>query len=153
MFRSTLNLVNSTIVTDQPELSGFNITLRDSSDIFWVNSVITTTDEQAICSVDSFSRPPFFTNNWFSDASCNGVANGDPKLSPLRSNGGPTLTHAPLRDSPLADAGMRIYCGQSRPDQRGEPRGETTCFIGSVEGFFDISFLMPIISLLLFGDE
>jgi hypothetical protein len=46
------------------------------------------------------------------------VFNVDPRLGPLRDNGGPTLTHALLPGSPAIDAGN----GGPTIDQRGAPR-------------------------------
>jgi hypothetical protein len=43
----------------------------------------------------------------------------DPRLGPLQDNGGPTLTHALLADSPAIDAGAASHL---TGDQRGEPR-------------------------------
>jgi len=43
--------------------------------------------------------------NLVEDGSVSGVLIGDPNLSSLQDNGGPTLTHAPLPGSPVIDAG------------------------------------------------
>jgi len=49
------------------------------------------------------------------------VGVNDPRLSPLADNGGPTLTHALLPDSPAIDAGDPTYPAQAGDyDQRGE---------------------------------
>ena len=67
--------------------------------------------------------------NWFEDDSCNGVAQGDPKLQPLAANGGPTMTHLPTIASPLrnlADSNCTVN------DQRGRSRGPR-CDTGAVE--------------------
>ncbi len=49
-----------------------------------------------------------------------------PKLGPLQDNGGPTMTHAELADSPTLDAGNPMGCqdqtGQVAADERGLPR-------------------------------
>jgi len=60
----------------------------------------------------------------------------DPKLGPLADNGGPTLTHALLPDSPAIDAGDNGDAPAS--DQRGAPRiadgdGTPTVDIGAFE--------------------
>lgn len=75
------------------------------------------------------------TASWFSDASCNGSADGDPSLGPLSDNGGDTLTHAPLAGSGLIDAGDVSACQNQANgvDQLDEPRGESACTIGAVE--------------------
>ena len=76
-------------------------------------------------------------HNWFTDDSCTGVANGDPKLEPLAANGGSTKTHALSEDSELIDMGDDDLCSSeaiNNFDQRGErrPQGEH-CDIGSFE--------------------
>src|SRR5260221_8247563 len=50
--------------------------------------------------------------------------NTDPLLGPLQNNGGPTLTHALLTNSPAIDKGKRdaIPALASNIDQRGSPR-------------------------------
>ena len=59
-------------------------------------------------------------------ASSTDQVNTDPRLGPLQDNGGPTITHAPLADSPAIDKGKNLamdFCGSPVPtDQRGFPR-------------------------------
>ena len=68
----------------------------------------------------------------------------DPKLGALADNGGPTLTHAPLRGSPLIDAGSNL--ANLTVDQRGASRGLdangdglATADIGAVEFAFFVT--------------
>lgn len=59
----------------------------------------------------------------------------DPLLGPLQDNGGPTLTRAPLNNSPAIDGGASPGSGICPPvDQRGaiRPQGER-CDVGAVE--------------------
>jgi hypothetical protein len=76
-------------------------------------------------------------------------ASTDPLLAPLADNGGPTLTHALLHDSPAIDAVDPIDCpltdqrGVSRPVD-GDLDGEALCDIGSYE--FQIPTETTIIS-------
>jgi hypothetical protein len=63
---------------------------------------------------------------------------GDPKLGPLRANGGPTATLALLAGSPAIDAGSSAHC--PKIDQRGIPRpqdgngdGKAVCDVGAYE--------------------
>jgi CSLREA domain-containing protein len=67
----------------------------------------------------------------------------DPRLAPLGDNGGPTLTHAPLSNSPALDAGDNALAKDSgnnalTTDQRGAgrfagPGGTPTVDVGAVE--------------------
>ena len=54
------------------------------------------------------------------------------RLGPLANNGGPTLTHLPLPDSPSIDFGSDADCPTT--DQRGvvRPQG-AACDVGAVE--------------------
>jgi hypothetical protein len=61
-----------------------------------------------------------------------GIRTVDPRLSPLRNNGGLTKTMRPLRGSPVINAGNNAMC-PSR-DQRGVTRQKgNACDIGAVE--------------------
>ncbi len=50
------------------------------------------------------------------------LTNTDPKLGPLTTNGGPTLTMALLAGSPAIDAGDPAFVPPPTTDQRGQPR-------------------------------
>ena len=72
----------------------------------------------------------------YPDATCPGI-NGNPLLSPLQDNGGPTTTMALGRGSAAIDAGINAICAAepvSNLDQRGivRPQG-SHCDIGAVE--------------------
>jgi hypothetical protein len=85
--------------------------------------------------------------NLSSDGTCNfnntgDLNNTDPKLGPLRNNGGPTQTQALLSGSPAIDAGNPSGCtdGQGhllKTDQRGKPRPDKEdtggCDMGAYE--------------------
>jgi hypothetical protein len=64
---------------------------------------------------------------------------GDPQLGPLTSNGGPTMTRAPLPASPLVDVIPMDACQSDgaaglTTDQRGAPRPQgSACDIGAVD--------------------
>ena len=66
------------------------------------------------------------------DGSCGALLKSDPFLGPLENNGGPTLTHALLLNSPAIDAGSATHCPDY--DQRGisRPQG-AACDIGAFE--------------------
>ena len=59
----------------------------------------------------------------------------DPLLGPLQNNGGPTQTEAPLKGSPVINAGVNsVIPAGTTTDQRGLPRiVNTTVDIGAVE--------------------
>jgi hypothetical protein len=85
--------------------------------------------------------------NLSSDGSCNfngtgDLNNTDPKLGPLRNNGGPTQTQTLLSGSPAIDAGNPSGCTDSqghllKTDQRGKPRPDkedtSGCDMGAYE--------------------
>jgi len=96
-------------------------------------------------------------SNLDSGTSCNfhditDQSNLPPYLGPLSDNGGPTMTHALLLDSPAIDKGNALECPHL--DQRGALRpadgnGDTyaICDIGSVEfnGIFPKYIYLPIV--------
>ncbi|RLE29695.1 MAG: hypothetical protein DRJ61_14065, partial [Acidobacteria bacterium] len=55
----------------------------------------------------------------------------DPMLGPLTTNGGPTMTRAPLLGSPAIDSGTDTACLSL--DQRGKARSDGFCDVGSME--------------------
>jgi hypothetical protein len=65
------------------------------------------------------------------DASCGSARSGDPGLMPLNDNGGLTKTHAPNVNSIAVNSGDNLTCLQN--DQRGQPRSDGRCDVGSVE--------------------
>lgn len=79
-----------------------------------------------------------------SDASCRLTLVTDLLLGPLADNGGPTLTHLPLEDSPAIDDGECVT--GLTADQRGRPRPQgATCDIGAVEyGGFAWQVYVPL---------
>ncbi len=87
-----------------------------------------------------FQSPSTNTNNLIEDGTCSPALSGDPLLSPLADNGGPTMTMALQITpslSPAIDAGAN--CPPS--DQRGEARDDGACDIGAYEA--DLSVLAP----------
>ena len=86
-------------------------------------------------------------NNWFGDATCDGVGQGDPILNELGDYNdglpGTTLTHAPTPGSGVLAAGNFALCGSGglETDQRGAARGDSSCDIGAVEGAVDANQL------------
>ena len=106
-----------------------------------------------------------FSYNWvFSLNTCaltagNGDVSGlDPKLGPLQANGGVTLTHALLPDSPAIDAGPATYCRDHlstilNKDQRGTDRhldgngnGTAYCDPGAFEYQMTFPIYLPVVT-------
>ncbi len=143
---SQFTFFNSTIVnnTASQNLSGGLYAENLGNFIIGVNNVIASN------SGGDCNR--IFLNggsNWIEDDSCIGTAFGDPMLGDLANNGGSTLSHAPLPGSPLIDTGNPFSCSAEPVfgvDQRNEPRGTETCFIGAVEVIEDTSgfFVIPL---------
>lgn len=130
-------IVNSTIYANATTSSLYANTIP-----FIINTVIASDvnaaidDDDCVLSSGSLSA----ANNWFSDASCSGVANGIPLLGPLFDNNnglqGTTLTHATLEFSPLLGIGLDSFCNTSVNsifafDQRRVRR--TNCDVGAFE--------------------
>ncbi len=125
--------VNQTTIVDHvgsAAISGFTTTNIQANNVLSNNEFGNCSDE----------TPQVGTFNWLDDTSCGTPNLGDPDLGELTDNGGLTETHAPISGSGLIGAGLVSACN-SAPingiDQRGEPRGTTSCFIGSVEGVVD----------------
>jgi len=113
--------------------------------ILYANNVVSN-NGSSNCNLASGES--IFGVNWLDDTSCGIVSSGDPRLGELADNGGFTKTHAPLPGSGLAGAGLLRICNNLSPfngvDQRGVPRGSSSCFIGSVEGIVDPTTLFVI---------
>lgn len=115
--------------------------------ILYANNVVSN-NGSSNCNLASGES--LFGVNWLDDTSCGIASSGDPRLGELADNGGFTKTHAPLPGSGLAGAGLLRVCNNLSPingvDQRGVPRGSTSCFIGAVEGIVDPTtfFVIPL---------
>jgi len=95
--------------------------IDNNSSVIAVQDVILQSSSGSNCSGNAITSSGF---NLASDASCNLTGAGDLQntnamLSPLRDNGGPTLTHLPKLGSPAIDNGQCVIAGDI--DQRGFP--------------------------------
>lgn len=73
--------------------------------------------------------------NLVEDGTCGASLSGDPLLSPLADNGGPTPTHLPQFSSPAVNVlASASACDSRTPDQRGILRPQWgSCDLGAVE--------------------
>jgi len=139
--------ITNTTIADNRGPSAINLNIQGVNTLtFGANNVISGSS-QANCSGNQF--PTFGVSNWVDDVSCGQPNSGDPRLRELADNGGPTKTHAPMPGSGLIGAGSLSACSAAPVDgidQRGEPRGTTSCFIGAVEGVVDPTsfFVIPL---------
>jgi hypothetical protein len=128
---------NEQLVGDDSFLFQFAIDFgSEAEEIRLANTVLANSSNQHLCNAPLKSISNLLIDeghNWFEDASCNSVAQGNPLLAPLAGNGGFSQTYALLADSALIDAGDDQVCLSGR-DQRGEPRPRgNACDIGAFE--------------------
>ncbi len=140
---STVTLSNSTMSENSASTYG-GVTYGGgiysySSTLNLRNSIIANSLSGVDC-VDGSSTPLVSANanNIIEDGSCyTDALSIDPKLGPLRNNGGPTQTHGLLEGSLAIDAGDNAVCAAApinNRDQRGETRPfGAACDIGAVE--------------------
>lgn len=141
---STASVLNSTIAANSSSGAGGGLALANYSSISLKNSILAGNT--------AGSTPPDFSGsnatvasqgyNLFSAAGMSALITGtttgnllgvDAKLGPLADNGGPTLTHSLLSDSPAIDAGTSV--GAPTVDQRNQSRltGTSVPDIGGFE--------------------
>ncbi len=136
---ATLTLNSSTVSGNSADCCGGAI--RNFSTATLKNTIVANNTTDDCSGSGSISSAGY---NLDSDGTCGLAGAGDisstnPLLGPLANNGGPTLTHALLADSPAIDAGSGD-CPPPATDQRGVPRpidgnGDATalCDIGASE--------------------
>lgn len=148
--RGLARVVQSTIANNRAAQTGGGIYVRgsgesglvrgwlDSSNTIIAGNTIGTPYCCADCMLGEHSTLGLNANNLVEDGSCSPAYTGSPLLQPLADNGGDTLTHALLPDSPAIDAISSISCTLTL-DQRGMPRPMevsslgTPCDIGAFE--------------------
>lgn len=137
IYGSTMKLVNNTISGNRALSSSGNGggVYNSSGTMEFTNNIIANSTGS-----DCYYSGTFITNdnNLIEDGSCLASLNGDPKLAPLKNNGGPTVTMALIGGSPAIDAGKDSACAAapvSNVDQRGVARPVGAhCDIGAYEG-------------------
>lgn len=163
VFGSTVTLTNSTVSGNTAATKGGGLYGNLYGSVSFVNSLVTgnrAADGAEIATPSGFGTTAFSSNNsLFGDSASNNAqafTNFTPAaadinatrnginarltniLKSLAANGGPTLTHALAENSPALDAASNTNCGVGKMiaiDQRGEPRNDGLCDIGSFEGF------------------
>ncbi len=132
--RSTLSVTNGTFSGNRASVQGGGIYNADEYGATTLkNTIVANSSAGGNCGGSIANGGG---NLSYSDTSCPGIA-GDPKLSPLRDNGGPTLTMALGPGSAAIDAAVDATCAAdpvNNLDQRGvrRPIG-AHCDIGAVE--------------------
>lgn len=127
--------LNNTTISGNWANSGGGI--HNAAIIYVSNTIIANSPSGGDC-VNNGGTIQTNVNNLVEDGSCNPTFNGDPLLSGLQDNGGPTWTHYPLAASIVVDKGDNASCMNN--DQRDVPRpidgnedGTADCDIGAVE--------------------
>ena len=99
------------------------------------NSVIASNNIGNACSISGNSIFSSDSNSIIQNGNCGGLVRAvNPLLGPLADNGGPSLTHALLSDSPAINTGNNATCEAT--DQRGETRplsSTNQCDVGAFE--------------------
>lgn len=141
MASAVVNVLNSTIYSNTASSAAggvWNNTAGTDANVVIKNTIIAFNNDLA-SGVLNCDGPAMLSlgHNLIGDGTCispqtGDLMNTDPKLGTLRSNGGTTLSYAPLAGSPAVNAGDNAGCPLF--DQRGYPRPiGAACDIGSVE--------------------
>ena len=152
IYNTRMEMKNSTVTENvsSSEYTGSGIMIRkgnrgEPKEFFLENSIIANNSGRD-CS-NNTTLTPVVKNTLIGDGGTNcgtPFLTGDPKLKPLRKNGGPTRTHALRADSPAIDTGDDAICAtlpkntRDQPtDQRGRsrtgPAAGPHCDIGAYE--------------------
>ncbi len=131
-YEGTLTISNSTFSANYVPTAnqGGGILNSSNGTLHLKNTIIADSPTGGDCT--NFGTLATNTNNLIEDGSCNPAVTGDPRLSPLADNGGPTQTMALGTGSPAIDAGDDATCEPT--DQRGVSRPQGAhCDIGAYE--------------------
>lgn len=143
-------ILNSTISGNSASVRGGGIDVVGSASLTLINSIVANSDGGYDCSNIS-STINAASINIIEDGSCaTDALSVDPKLGPLRDNGGTTLTHALLSGSPAIGTAFSLSCGGppvNNVDQRGKPRlppapAAGFCDLGAYEFVDETSFFV-----------
>nr|MBX2849834.1 hypothetical protein [Acidiferrobacterales bacterium] len=127
----SLTSINSTIVDNTSNIGG-NILTSPGVAVNLKNSIVAGAPKGGDC---DFTDGVLIVDDAtiIEDGSCNTGRAIDPLLGPLADNGGSTLTHALLPNSPARNTGILADC--EAEDQRGQVRddGDGACDVGAIE--------------------
>lgn len=133
-----MNILNSTIASNTSSRLGGGIITAVTGTTVFVKNTIVAGNTRNNCNTAQFGGTISSQgNNITSDNSCGFTKSTDkqntnPRLGPLRNNGGPTDTRALLGGSPAMDKGTNTGCPKT--DQRGVARPQRkVCDIGAFE--------------------
>lgn len=139
--QAKVNMTNLTISGNAATQDGGGI-FRDNGDLDFRNVIVANSPSGADCHLLAGSAG-FSNSNLIEDGSCltGATLAADPVLGPLADNGGPTLTHALLPNSPARDVGSN-FDAVLPFDQRGP--GFDRNSNGTVDlGAFEYAFTCP----------
>lgn len=149
----SLQLINTTISNNTSPASQASVHLNQSNSsitsMSLVNSIIANSIGGEDCQISNNSTATSDNNSIIEDGSCNTQAQSiAPLLGLLSDNGGPTLTHSLLTNSPAINTGDNSNCPTT--DQRGETRANiptNPCDVGSfevIDNNDDSLFVIPL---------
>ncbi|MCH9697511.1 MAG: H-type lectin domain-containing protein [Gammaproteobacteria bacterium] len=128
---------NGTVTLHNDTVIGTSV-VENNANLVVANTVLSNGSNQACHFINTSSETSLTQQgpNWFEDSSCNGIAQGDPRITPVNITGAnPSIT---LQDnSPLIDAGDNSICAAGLVTNTdllltGRPQGRL-CDIGAIE--------------------
>ncbi len=136
---ANLSLINNTFSANSASIggptSGGGIYSQGGS-VSLINTILANSPTGVDCYND-FGPWGLLLNNLIETGNCfAGDPSPDPMLGALGNNGGPTQTFTLLPGSPAIDSGDNSSCAAARVnnlDQRGQPREDWVCDVGSLE--------------------
>jgi len=126
-----LYLVQTTVVDNMAPLSGAGV-VNSGGALYLMNSILANNRGSADCT--SVIGTVYSNHALVENSTCGGTFHFDPQLGPLVNNGGTMLSHMPLPDSPVLDAGSDAVGVCLHTDQLGASRPlNSHCDLGAVE--------------------
>lgn len=133
---SNVSILNSSIVDNVAGTSGASLyTSGGHTALLLGNNLFNSTTGIECFFAASAALTTTFTNNWFDDSSCDGIASGPAPISALTQLATRAYGHSP-EDITLSAGGDITLCAAppvNGVDQTGTTRGSETCSIGAIE--------------------